>query len=388
MKHLKLRSGIFLIAGMLIFGWHNLGASHLFGGYFQYEFVSSTTLTETYKLTLTVYRDCRADFDSSVKVPFDKQITICAYNSVNELQLNLKMDLKSTRYMNPERLDSCSTSMFQCVELGVYSDTIVLNKQTGGYSLYWERCCRSIYDNLESNGGIPYMGATWRCYIPMNDFQNSNPVFNNIPYSLLCYGDTSIWNLNAVDKDGDSLSYKLVTPWDGASTADPIPDNCVTKRASAIRNVDYLNGFSPQMLFGSHGMSNLDNKNGDLTLISFKVGYFLGSTEVTEWRKGIAISTSRLEYIVSVEFPLSTLPIEKPKILLFPNPASETLKVSGLPDENLTWEVLDMRGAELSSGNANGDFIIETNNILNGIYILRISNGIGISNLKFAVQHI
>ncbi|MBS3913876.1 MAG: T9SS type A sorting domain-containing protein [Bacteroidetes bacterium] len=363
-----------------------LHATHLFGGYFRYEFISSTSTTETYKLTLTVFRDCRADGDLNKKIPLDPTILICVYNQIDSVVNRINLDLTNSAYVNPEKPDSCGSAMYQCVEAGTYSTNITLSKAFGVYTFYWDRCCRGFVNNLLQNAGSPEQGATWKCVIALDGRKNSNPVFSQTPYAMICFGDSANWHLNATDPDGDSLSFEQVHLWQGASVQNPIYSTCPNKHGNPVK-VDYNNSFSADYLFGTDGISQTDAITGDILLKSFKVGYFSGSTEVTEWRNGVAINKSRLDYTILVEYPLSAKTFEKPNIMLFPNPVSETLNVIGLRDENLNWEVLDIRGAKVIGGNAKGDFIMETNNILNGLYILRITNGTEISNLKFAVQH-
>ncbi|MDD4987157.1 MAG: gliding motility-associated C-terminal domain-containing protein, partial [Dehalococcoidales bacterium] len=77
-------------------------------------------------------------------------------------------------------------------------------------------CCRNPSNtivNSSSQGG--YIEAT------LNNLQapcNSSPTFTNKPITMMCVGQTQCYNHGAVDPDGDSLVYSMVTPQNGNGT--------------------------------------------------------------------------------------------------------------------------------------------------------------------------
>jgi len=64
----------------MLFSVNQLAATHLVGGYLTYRFIGTNGSSSQYRVTLYVYRDCIND-NTDNEVPFDKQITLCIYNS-------------------------------------------------------------------------------------------------------------------------------------------------------------------------------------------------------------------------------------------------------------------------------------------------------------------
>ncbi len=107
---------------------------------------------------------------------------------------------------------------------------------------------------------------------------NSSPTFTNNAHASICAGVDHVFELNPIDPDGDSLSYKLVPSF----KAKGVP-------------VSYIAPYSAQYPFPFFGMPNhnaafpagihLDNITGD---ISFRpLGSFIANLniEVSQWRK-------------------------------------------------------------------------------------------------------
>ena len=70
------------------------------------------------------------------------------------------------------------------------------------------------------------ISAVYSTVVPGSDTgftANSSPRFTNYPPVLLCNNDELVFNHLATDPDGDQLIYSLVTPWSGASSANPLP---------------------------------------------------------------------------------------------------------------------------------------------------------------------
>lgn len=78
------------------------------------------------------------------------------------------------------------------------------------WRVHWTVCCRNPSNTIQNpTGQAAYISAT------INNLDapcNSNPTFTNKPITVMCVGQTACFNLGAVDPDGDSLSYTMVTP--------------------------------------------------------------------------------------------------------------------------------------------------------------------------------
>ncbi|MBS3914537.1 MAG: gliding motility-associated C-terminal domain-containing protein [Bacteroidetes bacterium] len=287
-------------------------ATHLVGGFLSYRYTGQSAQNTSYRVNLYVYRDCSNDGDPNKKIPFDQTITLCVYKaSDNSLLRSFSVNLRSESSVDPVGNTDCPELANACLKRGIYEANISVPNSSTGYKLKWERCCRNTQTNLEDNGGDPYQGQTYYGFIPATALKNSSPYFQDVPVPFICANDTTTVRNRAVDPDGDSLSYKFVTPWQGASVADPIPDNCVSKLPSSFRNVDYISGFDYTRPFGNGGISKIDNFNGLTTYLAPSSGRYAVAIEVTEWRNGIPISTIRLDLQILV---INCKPNNKPRL--------------------------------------------------------------------------
>ena len=180
----------------------------------------------------------------------------------------------------------------------------------GGYYISWERCCRnSSISNINDPGGA---GSAFYLEFPaiVNGSQtvyNSSPVFNNAKGDYICLNTPFSFNFSATDPDGDSLVYRLVTPLNGYSNrAVPNP----AKPATAFESPQFLPGPYPTISWGSgFSASNeisgpvplrVDPRTGMLNVTANKVGLYVFSVEVTEYRKGVAIGLVRRDFQLKV----------------------------------------------------------------------------------------
>jgi gliding motility-associated-like protein len=287
-----------------------LAATHLVGGYLTYRFIGTNGSSSQYRVTLYVYRDCIND-NTDNEVPFDKQITLCIYNSNRSYFDNRTINLVRSTKVDPVGNTTCPEVKSACLDQGIYETTVTLPNNSTGYHLKWERCCRNTQNNLrDDNAGTPYQGQTYYGFIPASSLKNSSPVFQDMPIPFMCVNDTTTIRNRTIDPDGDSLSYRFVTPWQGASGATPIFDNCPSVMTS-FQNVEYKSGFNAMAPFGSGGIAQIDAFNGLTTYLSRTTGRFAVAIEVTEWRNKIPISTIRQDLQILV---INCKPNSKPRL--------------------------------------------------------------------------
>lgn len=284
------------------------GATHLVGGYMSYEYLGANSSGSSYRVTLNVYRDC----SGSKPVPFDDQITVCAYYfDSKSVYDNFTFSLVSETKVDPPGSTTCPEATNTCLRLGKYVRTIVLPNSFAGYILKWERCCRNVQENLQDDvSGNPNQGQTYWCRVPATALKNSSPTFDKDPVPFFCLNDTVEIDNSAKDKDGDSLVYQFVTPWQGANTGSPNPTMCVDVMENPS-NVDYKSGYSTAKPFGNNGFAKIDGQAGITTYHSKKAGRFAVAVEVLEYRKGVLISSIRLDLQLLV---ISCKPNTKPRL--------------------------------------------------------------------------
>ncbi len=289
-----MRKWSFLLVLLLsLLGTHRVNASHLVGGFLTYEYLPPTAAGYNYRVTIFAYRDC------SGSVEFDDAIGLCIYNNNKSFYKQVDIKILSRKKVDPVGNTACPELAKACLEQGIYQTTITVPASSTGYHLKWERCCRNTQTNLADQSGVAYQGQTYYGFIPPTSIKNSSPYFLDVPVPFICAGDTTTIRNRALDIDGDSLSYKLVTPWQGATAGLPEILNC-NDPMTPFYVVDYKSGYSATTPFGNSGIASVDAFNGLTTYLSPNTGRYAVCVEVTEWRNGVAISTVRLDLQILV----------------------------------------------------------------------------------------
>lgn len=154
-----------------------------------------------------------------------------------------------------------------------------------GYYIAYSRCCWSeVVLNIQDpkNNGI-----TITSFIPPTSTVNSNPRYLNYPPLILCANQKYTFNHAAMDSDGDSLSYKVITPFRGGSTGNSKPD---PEDPPPFPLSLWETGFSEILPFGNNSIVSIDSITGMLTFTPNLLGNFVLAIEVSEFRNGIFLS--------------------------------------------------------------------------------------------------
>lgn len=280
-------------------------ATHLVGGSMNYEYVGVFGSVVRYRLTLVLYRDC------NVGTQFDGNITIGAYNNdFNKSKYrNFNFTLQGTKNVEPPQGADCPNAVPVCIEEGTYSQTIDLPKSTIGYHLIFARCCRNNGQlNIPDNNG-----QTYYAFIPPTNTINSSPKFVGVPAPYICTNDSTTYLNSATDADGDSLSYRIVAPWRGGSSTNPVPTP-PTNLSLPISSVSYNFNYSGAKPFGNGGVAEIEATTGLTTMLAPIQGLYSMAIEVTEWRNGVALSTIRRDVQIIAITCKGTTPIVTPQV--------------------------------------------------------------------------
>jgi len=272
----------------------NTNATHIVGGELNYLRINDST----YQFTLNAYRDC------FLGVPlFDNPALFNVFDGNNNFIRRVNVLRPPWDTLPVALSDPCLVAPPNvCVERVKYVFTVVLPPNESGYQVAYQRCCRNatilnIFDDKEDTPESS--GATYYAYIPpINQFRNSNPVFTNFPPVAICANRRLEFDHSATDPDGDSLVYKLCTPFDGLSPTAPTiaflleypPFDSVRWRAP-YSELDMLSGPEPL---------RVDPVSGLLTAIPGRVGQFVVGVCVEEYRDGNFISETRRDFQFNV----------------------------------------------------------------------------------------
>lgn len=219
-KRYKLRfrpllSSLFLVA--MCYLPNSLWATHIVGGDIGYRCLGNNE----WEITLNVYRDC---FYGANDAPFDDPAWVGVYNQFGLLVRTLKIPFVGDDTLTAVLSDPCLVVPPDvCVHTTTYRDTTTLSVIPGGYTFAYQRCCRNqtilnIINPLET-------GATYWVHLSQTAMLecNNSPVFNDWPPIAICVNKPFTFDHSATDADGDSIVYRLCTPFAGGTLAEPQP---------------------------------------------------------------------------------------------------------------------------------------------------------------------
>lgn len=320
-------------------------ASHLVGGYMNYEYLErAPNGNYRFRLSFNVYRDCL----NSV-VPLDDQISVGIYLNEpgNRLYNAVNIGLVIKDNVDPPGSIDCDYYRKRvCIEYGYYEGIIEVPSSPSGYNITFARCCRNVQQNLINDADDnPIQGQTYFCNIPATAFENSSPAFYGVPSPYMCQNDTNSFLFDAIDKDGDSLVYRFMRPFDGGSTGDPVPNPPPTLQTPLVR---YETGYNQLQPFGDSGYIEIDPSTGHTKLLSRDIGNFVVGIEVLEYRNQVLLSTVRLDLQIIV---LACTPNQVPDIR-----SSEGNKFTIEEGEELCFDVI-ASDPDISDMNPDGDFL-------------------------------
>jgi gliding motility-associated-like protein len=251
-------------------------ASHIVGGEIYYECLGNNN----YKITLKLYRDCYLG-----QAPYDNPAYLAVYSSGSLMkQVNLyapKITKIPVVVTNPCLVAPPNV----CVQEGIYTTTINLPPNVGGYDLVYQRCCRNqTIVNLITPDD---QGATYFTHIPgTNVVCNSEPYFKNFPPVAICANDPLLFDHSATDPDGDSLVYSLCAPFKGASPNNPQPSPPAPPPYSIV---NYIIGFNGAKPLNANPPLTIDPNTGMLYGTPKTTGQYVVGVCVDEYRNGVLI---------------------------------------------------------------------------------------------------
>ncbi len=258
-------------------------ATHIIGGELYYEHLGGSQ----YQIHLNLFRDCGPT--NTLGTGFDANASIGVFDQNNTFLFTLSLPLPPGGEQivpwvinNPCLLAPPSI----CVATITYTGQATLPPITGGYTLSYQRCCRTpaIVNLIGANN----QGITCMVKVPGTpNASNSAPSFDEYPPIVLCLGESMVIDHSATDLDGDQLEYELYTPFTGGSTAIPAPD---PPTAPPYQAVIWSMGYSAGYPIDSDPAINIDPITGLLTLTPSLQGSFAVGVKVKEFRNGVLLS--------------------------------------------------------------------------------------------------
>jgi len=284
---------------IVLFGFiSDLSATHLVGGQIRYECLGGNR----FMIELTVYRDC----DDPGVIQFDNPALVNIFDANGNLVTSVGSGGVITLpfFIGPElvdftQFDNCDEDFEPvCVERAVYRREVFIPFRPGGVTLVHQRCCRNssilnLIDPVEQ-GSIYIVTISEEAFTSCN----KSPVIAVWPPTYVCAGQPLNINQSGVDPDGDSLSYKLFTPFSGASVDFPQPG---VASPMPFDNVVFRDGYTIDWLLGNTANPlRIDPITGIISGVPEILGQFVVGIIVEEWRNGNLISSYIRDFELNV----------------------------------------------------------------------------------------
>jgi len=263
-------------------------ASHIVGGDIYYDYLGNNN----YKFYISVFRDCLSN-----GAAFDSPLPLAVYNENNQLIQNISVPYPGSSNVPIVFNNPCVTPPTNiCTENALYTTIINLPVSPGGYNITYQRCCRG--PNISNLINPDDAGFTLTCHVPGGaNAVNSSPRFTNYPPLVLCNNADLVFDHSATDPDGDQLTYSLITPFTGASSANPAPNPAPSP---PYFNVTWAGAFSAANPLGPGATINIDPNTGLLTASPNLTGLFVVGIQVQEWRNGVVINQTVRDFLFNV----------------------------------------------------------------------------------------
>lgn len=278
----------------LVFSLQSI-ASHIVGGEIELVQIKNPSPGVTHEVTLNLYFDAingrPAAEDISITLTFIRKRDL---NRIGEAVCQrVYRDL--IQYIDP----ACAKGDLQTL-LIKYKATLNLTAEAfsdpGGYAIVWERCCRNvIITNIRNPSSV---GMVFYTEFPPVTMTNNTPHFKDVVADYLCINQNFEMDFSATDADGDSLTYELITPWIGyASMGNPNP---VSVGRSSYPEATWVDGISLNNVIPGDEPLRIDRFTGVLYVKPNKLGLYVFSIMVKEYRKGVMIGRMKRDFQLKV----------------------------------------------------------------------------------------
>lgn len=281
---------------LLFFIVHGVRASHIVGGEIEVIQIKNPIVpNSTHQVTLSLYFDAINGRSAAE----DLTITLQVYRK-KDLALMGNITCPQT-YRQPIKYVDPSCQKGDLATLLIkYTNTIDMSdakfSDPEGYMIVWERCCRNnIITNIQNPSNV---GMVFYTEFVGNTVPNTTPHFRDIIADYACINQYFEIDFNATDEDGDSLVYNLVVPWIGNSS--PQVSNPMTSPSTSYREASWVSGIDINNVIPGEIPLRIDSQTGVLSVKPNKLGLYVFSVMVEEFRKGKRIGRMKRDFQLKV----------------------------------------------------------------------------------------
>ncbi len=270
-------------------------AHHIKGGWIGYQYVSSTSTTTTYQVTVNLYVSCTTTGPTANVIlgVFDgsSNSSVLTKTINNTTHYNLTKGTFSPCMTNPPSI---------CYNIYTYQTTITLNNNTGGFILAVQDAYR--VDNIVNISNSGSTGITITGTIPgtingTNYAGNNSPKFIFQDTAIVCHNATISLPFTATDQDGDSLSYSFTNGLGVANASQNTANSAPS--TPPFPSLNYVSGYSGQKPLGNN--VSINPVTGLITgTAPSTTGEYVIAVNVKEWRNGVLLDSIKKELQILV----------------------------------------------------------------------------------------
>lgn len=302
-------------------------ASHVVGG--NLEMVALDKTPGRYRMAVNLYFD---DINQDVGGAPDGQLLLRVYRKVDsKLIVSFYADYVSKQpivYTN----QTCATQSRIKTTAYRYEHIVDWNPTNyvdpGGYYVIWQNCCRN--GNITNIVQPAQTGQTFYLEFPPlfrdgKPYLNSSPVFDQVDGEYLCVNEPFTFAFDALDADGDQLRYSLQTPFNQFD-----PSITPVSGSTSGLYVGWLPGFSVANAIPGTPSLTINQQTGELYVKPTKLGLYVFTVVVDEYRNGQLRGSVRRDYqLFVVDCPPATPP--DPSVTYAGGPATTIQVCEGKP---------------------------------------------------------
>lgn len=259
----------------------------------------SDTNKVRYKIGLNFYMSCDPSAPTESSYNFSIFNRASPYNLITNAFAPLVSDVTIGNCTTHACYPCIDVVPSLCYRIRKYEVTVELPRNTAGFIVSKQRCCR--VGNIANIANSLNVGETYSIEIPGYNSPiagahiNNSPVFVFNDTAVVCGGSTFSLSFHADDPDGDSLHYYFCNALNGGSSSSPDP---TTASNPPYASVPYLNPYNGSNPLGS-GVT-IDPVTGTISGTAPSPGEFVATVCVGEYRNGQLLATTRKEVHIRV----------------------------------------------------------------------------------------
>jgi gliding motility-associated-like protein len=293
---MALRIIVFLL-GCFVLYTPDVKATHIVGGHLTYRCLGNNQ----YEIRLSLRRDCLlgapdAQFDDPASIGFFDAVTNQPLTFVG-FGGQLFMNFNADDTLNQIFVSDCAIATDPvCVHQTTYVDTIFLPFWANGYKMVYQRCCRNSSVLNIFNPLLTGMTLVSELSATAQTVCKSSPQIGAYPPIYICVNKDIDYFLPATDSQGDSLVFRLATPFAGGDIINNMPQ---PPNPPPYDLVVWRPPYSLANVMGGIPL-NIDPVTGHITGRPNTIGQFIITIVIEAYRNGNKLTETRVDFQYNV----------------------------------------------------------------------------------------